>query len=377
MFAPKECAFLLGCVLLLALLLAPKWNSATGLTSLIQFGQDFETRRVPALAGVPHAIHPATGYDGQFYAQLALDPAFRSPAYQHALDDPRYRARRIFLPALGYIAGAGQPSAIIARFPFLNIAFWLGLLVLLVVVSRPHAFPLRMAAILAMVFSTGALESLRLCLTDLPMATLAFAGACLIARGRPVSAGVALACACLTRETGLLAAAACFAEPNRPAWRRNLIRLGLTILPALLWFIWVVYRFPSPARELGLHNFAPPFLAIAERLDAAVLVLETRVSIQEIFTVIAVFSLLVQAFYLLRRPNWANPVWRLGAVFAVLLPFLGPAVWEVHMAACRLLLPMSFAFNWLLLAESNRARWTWFAAGNLYALYGIIKMLLV
>lgn len=373
----KESALLLGCVLLLALLLAHHWNSATGLTSLIQFGQNFETRRVPALAGVPHATYSTTGYDGQFYAQIALDPALRSPAYQNALDDPRYRARRIFLPALGYLAGAGQPRAIIARFPYLNIAFWLGLLGLLVVGTRPFPFPQRAAAIVAMLFSTGALESLRLCLTDLPMATLAFAGAYMIWRGRLPCGGLFLACACLTRETGLLAAAACYAEPNRRAWPRNFARLALTILPALLWFAWVGHRFPDTAQPLGRGNFAPPFFAMVERLAAAVHVLAGRFSIQEIFTFIAVFSLLVQAFYLLRRPNGSHPLWRLGAAFALLLPFLGPAVWEVHMAACRLLLPMTLAFNWLLLAERGRAHWIWFATGNVYALYGIIKILLV
>jgi len=373
----QESALLLGCVLLLALLLAHNWNSATGLTSLIQFGQNFETRRVPALTGVPHATYATTGYDGQFYAQIALDPALRSSAYQTALDEPRYRARRIFLPALGYLAGAGQPEAIIACFPYLNIAFWLGLLGLLVAATRPFPFLHRAAVIAAMLFSTGALESVRLCLTDLPMATFAFAGAYMIWRNRLPRGALLLACACLTRETGLLAAAACFAEPHRRAWPRNLTRLALTILPALLWFAWVGHRFPDATQPLGRDNFSPPFFAMVERLAAAVHVLAGRISIQEIFTFVAVFSLLVQMFYLFRRPDWAHPLWRLGAAFALLLPFLGPAVWEVHMAACRLLLPMTFAFNWLLLAERGRPYWNWFAAGNIYALYGAIKILLV
>ena len=373
----KESALLLGCVLLLALLLAHKWSSTTGLTSLIQFGQNFEAQRVPALAGVSYAVHPANGYYGQYYAEIALDPALRSPAYEKALDKPRYRARGIFLPALGYLAGAGQPQAIISRFPYLNIAFWLGLLGLLVAVTRPFPFPQRVAAIVAMLFSTGALESLRLCLTDLPMATLAFAGAYMVWRGRFQRGGLLLACACLTGETGLLAAAACYAEPNIRSAKANLNRLGITILPAVLWFAWADYRFPGPLLGLGRHDLGLPFFAMVGRLCTAIHVLAGHFSIQEVFTIIAIFSLLVQMRYLFLRRDWSHPLWRLGAVFALLLPFLGSAVWEVHMTACRVLLPMTFAFNWLLLSERGRTYWLWFAAGNIYAVYGVIKILLV
>jgi len=76
------------------------YHPDTGLTSLIQFGDQFEARALPALRAVPHAVREGAGYDGQFYAQLALDPLLRSESIDTALDGAAYRGRRILLPSL-------------------------------------------------------------------------------------------------------------------------------------------------------------------------------------------------------------------------------------------------------------------------------------
>ena len=64
----------------------------------------------PTLAAVPHAtVPPGFTYDGQFYAQLALDPLLRNPAIDRALDQPPYRARRILFSWTAWLAGFGRP----------------------------------------------------------------------------------------------------------------------------------------------------------------------------------------------------------------------------------------------------------------------------
>jgi hypothetical protein len=45
------------------------------------------------------------GYDGQFYAQLALHPDLKDPNLANALDNPVYRARRIGLSLLAFCLG--------------------------------------------------------------------------------------------------------------------------------------------------------------------------------------------------------------------------------------------------------------------------------
>ena len=68
-----------------------------GWTRMIFFGQNFAADTLPRLQRTPHYIHALTdspgGYDGQFYAQEAIDPSLRDPAFDGALDNPAYRAR--------------------------------------------------------------------------------------------------------------------------------------------------------------------------------------------------------------------------------------------------------------------------------------------
>ena len=78
------------------------------------------------------------------------------------------------------------------------------------------------------------------------------------------------------------------------------------------------------------------------------------------------------------RVQWANPWWRIGIVYCILMGALGPGVWEGYPgAATRVLLPMTLAFNALL----PRARWFWplYLSGNLTVLHGFeaIRVLVV
>lgn len=77
-------------------------------------------------------------------------------------------------------------------------------------------------------------------------------------------------------------------------------------------------------------------------------------------------SLALQALYLVLRPRPSDPAWGLGAGFVVLLLCLGPMVWAEQIAYCRVLLPLTFAFNLVLHAQlRGRAFWAWFVAGNI------------
>jgi hypothetical protein len=77
-------------------------------------------------------------------------------------------------------------------------------------------------------------------------------------------------------------------------------------------------------------------------------------------------SLAAQASYLFLKPKTTDPTWAFGIGFAVLLIFLGDSVWAEQIAYCRVLLPLTFAFNLLLHATERGARfWGWFTVGNI------------
>jgi hypothetical protein len=90
-------------------------------------------------------------------------------------------------------------------------------------------------------------------------------------------------------------------------------------------------------------------------------------------TLLATIALTVQAAYLLRRPRWADPWWRIGCINVAMMALLGTAVWEGHPgAATRVLLPMGVAFA--ILTARDHARWAWVMAGSLSVGSGVLAL---
>src|SRR3954451_7202753 len=101
------------------------YHSGTGFTALIGFpeGSDYEA---PAMAQVPHFKYPAwASYDGQFYAQRALDPLCRDPLVDRAMDLPPFRARRILFSWTAHLLGMGRPAWIINVYAIQNVVCWI------------------------------------------------------------------------------------------------------------------------------------------------------------------------------------------------------------------------------------------------------------
>ena len=86
------------------------YHPGYGFTALLGLPQD-HAYELPALRAIPHIDYPpSASYDGQFYAQLALEPLLRNPDIDRALDQPPYRARRILLSWTAWALGLGRPE---------------------------------------------------------------------------------------------------------------------------------------------------------------------------------------------------------------------------------------------------------------------------
>jgi hypothetical protein len=192
-------------VALLAVLAGRRYEPGHGLTALIQFGADFSDRQTPALAAMPHHVHTPHGFDGQFYAQIALDPLLLDPATAHAVDDPSYRGRRILMPWTAWLIGLGQPAWIIQLYPVIDVVVWLVLFAWLLRLLAP-VDAWKRGLITALLFSSGTLEALRLSLTDLPATFLLLVPCATLLPAGPATAWLALAS--LRRETSVLGVAA-------------------------------------------------------------------------------------------------------------------------------------------------------------------------
>jgi hypothetical protein len=322
-------------------------------------------------------VHPGSGYDGQFYAQMATDPLLRNPAIDQAMDDAALRARRVLFSWTAYVAGLGHVPWIVQAYALQNVGCWLILSVLLLRWFPPVSW--RMFALWAATLLTGGLIwSVRSALLDGPsLLLLAIGIAALESERWWLSAGI-FGIAGLGRETNLLAVAP-QVHSIEMSWRSiavQLAQIALIVLPIAIWFDYIYSIYRSYVYTTG-GTLAVPFEAFLWKWQTTVTELG-RYGLRErtAFSFFALLALSVQAAFLFVRPAWKSGWWRLGVAYALLMPLLGGPLWEGQPGtALRVLLPMVLAFN-VLLRGCERASWFWplFIAGNLTIFQGLAML---
>jgi hypothetical protein len=346
------------------------WHPAYGFTVFFQLDGSNDPLKLTEFRQYPVYVHRDNGgYDGLYYAQIAFDPTLQDPELPRAMDNFAYRARRILPPALAWTAGFGQPRGIIFAYSILNLCAWLACAALvwrLLAVNNARAF----LAWSGVMFSAGALASVRLALTDLPALTLLAAMLVALERGQRNRATAWLASAALARETSLAALPALWTRP----WfsRRNALAALAVIAPLAGWLVYV--RFQVGPADAGWGNLTWPVAGWIEKLIASVHALGTVGDHTLAWTTFLAFiALSAQAAAILvhRRPN--DPHWRIGFAYTVLLLTLGTAVWEGFPgAATRVLLPLTLAANILLIR--SRAPLAWLIVINLTVPAGLLSL---
>ncbi|MDP2137336.1 MAG: hypothetical protein Q8J74_05735, partial [Candidatus Didemnitutus sp.] len=323
-----------------------------GFTYLIAFGSTEEGSRLSKVRKLDYFVEKESyGYDAQYYVQIAMDPSLQNRELRNAVDSLSYRARRILLSATAWAIGGGQPSRIIEVFAVQNAVSWLLLAGLLV-----HWFPprdweyfLRWAGVLG---AMGLCVSVRNALTDGPSLLLIAFGVFLLEKGRPWLASAVLGISGLAKETNLLGAAAfipAWGAGKRP-WVLAVVKAALVAIPLALWLGYVSLRV-GPVTDAGVRNFSLPFSAYLNRWSEVTAGFSnlSLAWIDPVWSVFVLITLTVQFLFLVLRPRWDQPWWRIGISFALLMVFLGDAVWEGYPgAASRVLLPMQLAFNVLV-----------------------------
>jgi hypothetical protein len=369
---PRSAAIILAALALLTLV-ALKFDPAAGFTPLLRFGDPWASKRLPATQQLPIAVVPnSVGYDGQFYAQLAVSPALRDAALDAALDAPAYRARRILAPATAHFLGLGRPWFVLNAYALLNVACWF-VFALLLAREIPLSTPDGVARWLACVFSLGVLDSVRQSLVDLPALLLLLLSVRAFRAEKHPATGLAAALGHLTKETNLLASAALLLARPRFDWRRVTL-FAVTALPLGSWSLYVAARFPGSSLSTGTGNFTWPFVgALGQLATSTREILSGNFDSRHTFALLGIAGLALQAATLLRHRTPADPWWRIGVAYAALLAFLGPWVWSGYWAACRAALPLTLAFN--LLLRPGPAFWPLWIFGNLTALHGVWRFL--
>jgi len=344
------------------------YSAREGFTRLIGFGSRFAPQTVPAVQSLPrHVYRRSSGYDGQFYAQIALDPLLNDPATDRAMDDMLLRARRILFAWTAFVAGAGRPWWILQAYALQNVVCWIALSLVLLRWFEPGT-P-RMAALwMATLFSGGLIWSVRFALLDGPSLLLIAAGVAALERGRSWLATAILSVASLGRETNLLATSILL--PTKWSWSavaRAAVQGIVVIAPLIIWFDYLYSLYRDRIYTSGA-TMSLPFSGLAWKLtlvwpDVMAHGLAGHVR----SSVLTLVSLVVQAGYMMARFDWKNPWSRLGIAYVGLLPFLGQPLWVGETpTAMRVMIPLTLAFNALLRDCRSPVRfWSLFVAGNL------------
>ncbi len=365
---------------------ASRWDPVTGYTALMRFGERYATRRLPALRTLPIASSPGDGYDGQWYAQLAVEPRVTSSEVAGALDNPAYRARRILMPLVAHVLGGGDPWRVLQLYALLHMAAWLALAMLWWRIIPATDWRAN-AGWLGALLGTGALDSMKMTLTDLPAAVLLVLAAMAAERGRPrwtvfwmLAAGftreLSLAGAFMIRDDGRSGAeggADGAPADSRRAWWRTLGWRAAAVAPVIAWALWLALHLPGNS---GLRsNFDWPGVAFASRLWQNMrLVGGGEGGSQQWFGVVGGVGLAAQSVFVLR--DWRRfrsvPWVALGIPFAVLFWVIGADPWIDYRAVARACLPMTLVFN-LLWVRRTEASALWLLA-NVPVIDGVLRL---
>jgi hypothetical protein len=351
------------------------YHPGTGFTALIGFpaGHDHEA---PAMRELPHFDYPVwASYDGQFYAQRALDPLCRDPRVDRAMDLAPFRARRILFSWTAYALGLGRPAWIIEVYALQNVACWLVLACLLAHWIPPTSGR-GLALWTACLFSHGVLWSVRFALLDAPSLVLTVCAVWAVERGRPLLSAGIVGIAGLARETNLLAVAAQPFPHNRRTWMRTMAAITIAAIPLMLWMDYLrsIYRSTIFA---GTDQFMAPGAALTAGGRQALSAIRAGGLISADGLAFALLlSLVVQAVYVVVRREYSAAWWRVAVPYVVLMLLLDRVLVDPHTGAItRVMLPLTVAFNVLMTTESRPTRfWPWFAAGNLHLLSSLTVM---
>lgn len=333
---------------------ARKFDPQHGFTPLLAFGSlhyGYYTTALPQVRALSPMVVDGDGSDGQFYTQVAIDPSLRDPNLVKALDAPEYRSRRILLPFLAWCLGFGRPAAILTVYALLNVLFWYLMLALLVRILQPTTVR-DWLCVGAIVWTSGALVSIRRSFTDLPAATFLVLVGAMSLRLKPF----ALALAALTKETYAICSWCVLAEARKPKirWWQATIQLCVMLGPVAIWMLYGHSRFHQIpyTREDYSWPMEGWLSAIAGRLGR-----------NPVFNALAAASLLVQLVYLFIRRRPDSFLWRSGITFGVAAIFLSHEPFVSLNSSTRDLLPLTIAFN-ALLTNELKFFWTWFLVGN-------------
>jgi hypothetical protein len=209
-------------------------------------------------------IVKGAGYDGHLFLAIALDPLLSHPDSLGALDNPRYRYRRILFPLLGYGLALGQRPAVPYMLVIINITAFIGLVGLMLKISGAYG-KLNYAPLLLLAVP-GLWVSQLLTTADLLGAFLLLLALYSYMNERYYQVAACYALAALTHETMVIVIGSLIIASFIANKRKEAFTVSLGIIPFVLWNSFVLVKIPAETSTTGIiENFSIPGHGILEK----------------------------------------------------------------------------------------------------------------
>jgi len=210
-----------------------------------------------------------TGYDGQQFLTLALDPFLLNAGTPQALDHPYYRAKRIMYPIFGYVLGAGSPTFILFSLVLVNV-FCLGLLIWIGTLWFKHN-----AIDESWALGLLAIPSIWIILTmstsELLCATFSLAALYYFQKERVAWSVLFVTLAIFTRETAILLLIVIFLSALIQKKFRYILSLSIPVILLIAWNSYLYFVLDQKdSGYLFSRHFSFPFNGITEKLHSFV-----------------------------------------------------------------------------------------------------------
>ncbi len=343
-FAPIIAFIILLTATLLLMSFKHNWN----ITGFFRIGDQLPVS--PYLNENDLVIHKdQIGYDGQFFLTIALDPAMSDEDSVESLDFPRYRMKRILMPALAHIISFGQASLIPYSFVFLN-----GLLVFLAIfflnkrIGEQSEQQLRPLLYLCI---PGIWVSFSLSTVEAAACSLVILSYYFYKKEKPILTSVLILLACLTKETTILflMGYAISAILNKN-WRL-VSGLAIALIPFCSWHLYISMTFTDVGQLSELGNFGIPLQGHIEKLQQLFL-LKEHVNKNEY---LYYFTLCIGSLYLIAKlPGlWKSQIELFIPACGYLLIFVqsSMAILTYHLGYSRVFLAI---YTIILLSKSEK-----------------------
>lgn len=302
------------------------------ITRFIDVGSAFANPRL-----IPRgvAVVKGSGYDGMFYYRLALNPSdLHRTAYGITFDSAS-RLQRIMYPVLAWAASFGQARLLPYSLVAVNIVALGAMAWFSALLARDSGR--RAAWGLLIVGYFGFLFSLGRDLTEICEACFVVAALLAMRRNRPITAGLLLAAAALSRETamGVVAAVALMSVIDLARRRRGPGRWDLAwVIPIVVYAGWQLIGWAEigtlPVRADTGDNLATPFVAMTGAVGHYLRLLPSWHSViwlTELAALVLMAAVAASTLRTSRAPAREKVAW--GVSLAVVIS-LSKGVWDGH-----------------------------------------------